>query len=325
MIRAADAAGLAEAVRLLKAGSVVGMPTETVYGLAADAFNPKACARIFEVKARPSFDPLIAHLASAEWLPRVAAEIPPAARALAAAFWPGPLTLVLPRRPEVPGIVTAGLDTVAVRVPAHPVALALLALAGTPLAAPSANRFGALSPTRAQHVVLGLGDLVELVLDGGPCRVGVESTIVDLSGPSATLLRPGGLPREDIEKVLGLALADGPGVLERPNAPGQLAAHYAPATPLRLLNRPPAADTGDRDRGLLAFQGAPERHHYGHVEILSVRGDLIEAAARLFECLHRLDGLRLESIDAERVPAMGLGVAINDRLSRAASGHATMA
>jgi L-threonylcarbamoyladenylate synthase len=321
LIRAADAQGLTEAVRLLKAGSVVGMPTETVYGLAADAFNPAACARVFEVKARPSFDPLIVHLASAEWLDRVAQGVPPAALALADLFWPGPLTLVLPRRKEVPGIVTAGLDTVAVRVPAHPVAQALLRLGDMPLAAPSANRFGGLSPTRAQHVVLGLGPLVELVLEGGPCRVGLESTIVDFSSGAPTLLRPGGLPREDIERALSAPLADGPGVLERPRAPGQLAGHYAPATPLRLLARPAADDSGDRDRGLLAFRKAPERHHYGQVEILSEGGDLNEAAARLFECLHRLDGMRLESIDAERAPAAGLGLAINDRLGRAAASH----
>lgn len=322
MIRAADAAGLAEAVRLLRAGSVVGMPTETVYGLAADAFNPAACARVFEVKARPSFDPLIVHLAETAWLPRVAGAIPAAARVLADAFWPGPLTLVLPRLPGLPGIVTSGLDTVAVRVPAHPVALALLRLVDTPLAAPSANRFGALSPTRAAHVVLGLGAQVELVLEGGPCGVGVESTIVDLSGPRPLLLRPGGLTREALEEALGAALGEGPGVTDRPRAPGQLAGHYAPATPLRLLKSPAPDDGGEPRRGLLAFQRAPARHHYGAVEILSERGDLAEAAARLFDCLHRLDGQRLDTIDAEKAPASGLGHAINDRLGRAAAGHA---
>ena len=319
MIRQADAEGLAEAVRFLKAGSVVGIPTETVYGLAADAFNPAACARVFEVKARPSFDPLIVHLASEAWLPRVASSVPPAARELSRAFWPGPLTLVLPSRDTVPGIVTAGLPTVAVRVPAHPVALALLALMDTPLAAPSANRFGALSPTRAEHVQLGLGAGVALVLDGGPCRVGVESTIVDLSGPAPLLLRPGGVSREALEEVLKAPLKSGPGILERPRAPGQTANHYAPSTPLRLLAGPAAEDSGGPNRGLLAFRGAPGHHHYGEVEVLSGSGDLVQAAARLFECLHRLDGLRLDGIDAEPVPQTGLGRAIHDRLSRAAA------
>jgi L-threonylcarbamoyladenylate synthase len=318
LIRPADEAGLREAVRLLKAGSVVGMPTETVYGLAADAFQAGACARVFAVKARPSFDPLIVHVAEAGWLERVAVRVPDAARVLARAFWPGPLTLVLARRPELPGIVTAGLDTVAVRVPSHPVALALLRMADTPLAAPSANRFGGLSPTRAEHVQLGLGKAVELVLDGGPCRIGVESTIVDLSGPEPALLRPGGLDSEAIESVLGRTLRQGPAVLERPLAPGQLAGHYAPATPLRLLAAPAAVDSGAAGLGLLAFQGAPGHHHYGEVEILSATGDLAEAAARLFDCLHRLDGLRLDGIEAETVPSRGLGRAINDRLIRAA-------
>jgi len=322
VIRPPDAAGLAEAVRLLRAGSVVGMPTETVYGLAADAFNPAACARIFEIKARPAFDPLIVHLASPEWLDRVASEIPPMAALLATAFWPGPLTLVLRRKQSLPAIVSSGLATVAVRVPAHPVALTLLTLVDTPLAAPSANRFGGLSPTRAQHVVRGLGARVELVLDGGPCRVGVESTIVDLSGPMPRLLRPGGLAREVLEAVLGVPLALGPAVLERPEAPGQLAGHYAPSTPLRLVLESGPKGGGNGARGLLAFQNAPKDHRYAAVEILSATGDLAEAAARLFECLHRLDALRLHAIDAEKVPDQGLGCAINDRLMRAAAEHA---
>jgi L-threonylcarbamoyladenylate synthase len=320
LIRAADAAGLQEAARILKSGGLVGMPTETVYGLAADAFQALACAKIFEAKARPAFDPLIVHLASQDWLERVALGVPEEARRLAAAFWPGPLTLVLPKRPEIPGIVSSGLDTVAVRVPAHPVALELLRLAGTPLAAPSANRFGGLSPTRAQHVVLGLGDAVPLVLDGGPCSVGVESTIVDLSRGKPRLLRPGGLPRESIEAALGYALELGPAELEKPLAPGQLASHYAPVTRLELLQGPASEDAGDPSLGLLAFSKAPGHHHYGEVEVLSPRGDLAEAAARLFDCLHRLDGLRLDGIDAEPVPPHGLGLAILDRLTRASAG-----
>jgi L-threonylcarbamoyladenylate synthase len=189
---------------------------------------------------------------------------------------------------------------------------------GRPLAAPSANRFGELSPTKPQHVALGLGGAVPLILDGGPCSVGVESTIVDLSGPRPRLLRPGGLPREVIEEILGFRLPSAPSVLERPLAPGQLASHYAPGTPLRLLTKAAALDSGVEGHGLLSFTGAPSHHHYGAVEVLSSSGSLAEAAARLFDCLHRLDGRRLERIDAEPVPAQGLGLAIMDRLQKAA-------
>ncbi len=319
MIKAPGSAAIAEAAALIKAGGLVGLPTETVYGLAADAFNARACARIFEVKARPSFDPLIVHIADASELPRVAQSGPALAAVLAARFWPGPLTLVLPKAAAVPGIVSSGLDTVAVRVPAHPVALALLQACGTPLAAPSANRFGQLSPTRAQHVQLGLGEAVPLILDGGPCAAGVESSIVDFSGPEPRLLRPGGIPREVLEDALGMRLPSGPAVLEKPLAPGQLASHYAPRTPLRRLAQSAAHDSGEAHLGLLAFQAAPEHHHYGAVEVLSPSGNLAEAAARLFDCLHRLDGQRLAGIEVEPVPAMGLGLAINDRLAKAAA------
>jgi L-threonylcarbamoyladenylate synthase len=324
VIRPADEAGIAAAADLIRQGGLVGLPTETVYGLAADAFNAAACARIFEVKARPTFDPLIVHLGDASWLPRVAdlgrLSSPQLAllRRLSGRFWPGPLTLVLPKAANVPGIVCSGLGTIAVRVPAHPVALALLQAVGTPLAAPSANRFGELSPTRPQHVVLGLGAAVALVLDGGPCAVGVESSIVDLSGPVPLLLRPGGLPKELIEEELDGPLGLGAAVLERPLAPGQLASHYAPGTPLRLLAGPAEHDGGGAAQGLLCFQAPPAHHHYGAVEVLSPSGSLAEAAARLFDCLHRLDGRRLESLDAEPVPALGLGLAIMDRLRKAA-------
>lgn len=319
MIRHPDPDAIAEAAALIRGGGLVGLPTETVYGLAADAFNAQACARVFEVKARPAFDPLIVHLADASDLPQVAAAVPAQAAALAARFWPGPLTLVLPKAATVPGIVTAGLDSVAVRVPAHPVAQALLQACARPLAAPSANRFGHLSPTRAQHVRLGLGSAVPLILDGGPCAVGVESSIVGFGVDGPRLLRPGGLPREVLEEALGAPLPSAPAALERPLAPGQLASHYAPRTPLRRLEAPAALDSGAPRLGLLAFQGPPQRHHYGAVEVLSPSGSLAEAAARLFDCLHRLDGQRLEGIHAEPVPALGLGLAINDRLAKAAA------
>ena len=326
LIRPADRAGLAEAVRLLRDGQLVGMPTETVYGLAADAFNARACARVFEVKQRPTFDPLIVHIAEMGWLERVVDLSMLEGRSgqafvalLAKRFWPGPLTLILPKAAGVPGIVTSGLDTVAVRIPDHPVALALLKAVATPLAAPSANKFGGLSPTRAEHVLLSLGEAVPLILDGGPCRVGVESTILDLSGPEPLLLRPGGASREALEDALQRPLAAGPAVLDKPLAPGQLASHYAPATALRLLAQPAAHDSGEAQVGLLAFQAAPQHHHYGSVEVLAPSGDLKEAAARLFECLHRLDGWRYERIDVEPVPSHGLGLAINDRLNKAAA------
>ncbi len=319
MILAPDGPGLERAARLIREGSVVAMPTETVYGLAADAFNPLACAKVFEIKGRPAFDPLIVHLADASRLGD-AAEPNALALRLAEAFWPGPLTLVLPRRRAVPGIVTAGLDTVAVRVPAHPVARALLRLVDRPLAAPSANRFGGLSPTRAEHVEASLGERVACVLDGGPCSVGVESTIVDLSGPQPRLLRPGGLPVERLEALLGHPLEAVGGSQDRPLAPGQLKSHYAPRTRLRLLPGPSQGGPGAPGRvGLLAFRAAPTHPGHAAVEILSPSGDLAEAAARLFECLHRLDARDLDLIEAEPVPTAGLGLAISDRLERAAA------
>jgi L-threonylcarbamoyladenylate synthase len=304
------------AARRLAAGELVAFPTETVYGLGADATNAAACARIFAVKGRPAFDPLIVHLAALDWLPRVAARVPAAAARLGARFWPGPLTLVLPKAHAIPGIVTAGLDTVAVRIPNHPVALALLRALGRPLAAPSANRFGGLSPTRAEHVARTFGDELATVLDGGPCAVGVESTIVDTSREPPSLLRPGGLARETLEAALGMTLLQAPAVLERPLAPGQLASHYAPRTPLCFADgAPPPGRTG-----LLAFRAPANVAGYAAVEVLSPAGDLTEAAARLFEALHRLDAAGLDAIVAEAVPETGLGLAIMDRLRKAAAG-----
>jgi L-threonylcarbamoyladenylate synthase len=310
----ADPAAIQAAARLIHHGKAVAFPTETVYGLGADAFNARACAQIFAIKQRPSFDPLIVHLSGLDALTQVAATVPPLALELAKRFWPGPLTLVLPRHANIPDIVSAGLPTVAVRVPDHPVALALLQASGTPLAAPSANPFGRLSPTEAAHVETQLGDAVPMILDGGPCRVGVESTIVDLSGPEPVLLRPGGLAVEEIEKITG-PLKRGAAVLEKPLAPGQLASHYAPRTPLKLLS--PDAKAIAAGRGLLAFKETLPG--YAAVEILSPAGDPVEAATRLFACLHRLDALGLPGIDAQLAPEAGLGLAINDRLRKAAA------
>lgn len=303
-----SAAGVARAAELLRAGGLVSFPTETVYGLGADATNGRAVARIYEAKGRPRFNPLIVHLPDMASVEAVAV-LEGDARRLAEAFWPGPLTLVLPRR-EGSGLsplLSAGLATVAVRVPDHALARRLLAETGRPVAAPSANPSGRISPTEADHVLDGLSGRIEAVLDGGPCTVGVESTIVGF-GPEPLLLRPGGLPVEALEACLGAPLAvhaEGGPV----SAPGQLASHYAPRAPVRLG----AVEAGPEER-LLGF-GPVE----GAVLNLSPSGDLVEAAANLFHHLHRLDREGDGPIAVSPIPDHGLGVAINDRLRRAAA------
>ena len=304
---APDAAGLARAAALLRAGRLVAIPTETVYGLAADARNPQAVAAIYAAKERPAFNPLIAHVADAG---AAAALVhwPETAARLARAFWPGPLTLVLPLRAGhglAPG-VTAGLETLAVRVPDQAATRALLAAVGGPLAAPSANPSGRLSPTRPEHVVAGLGDRIAAVLDAGPCPVGVESTILALD-PAPRLLRPGGVPAEAIEAVLGAPLAAPAPDPAAPQAPGQLASHYAPRAALRLNATAPRA--GERMLGFGEVAGELT---------LSATGDLAEAAAALFHHLHALDD-GAHPIAVAPIPETGLGRAINDRLRRAAA------
>ena len=244
---------IARAVEILRAGGLVAFPTETVYGLGADASNPAAVARIFEAKGRPAEHPLIVHLASAASLDEWASEVPPLARAFAEACWPGPLTLILRRSPRVPDAVTGGLETVGLRVPAHPLALELLGAFGGGIAAPSANRFGSVSPTTAAHVRRGLGDRVDMVLDGGPCDVGVESTIVDLSGGAPALLRPGGLPRERLELIAGVRIP-----IQRDGAvraPGMLESHYAPDARLLLVRPEEQAARAAELRGRGLFVG----------------------------------------------------------------------
>ncbi len=303
-------------------GRLVAFPTETVYGLGAHALDAGAVARVFEAKQRPAFDPLIVHLDDATRLTAVTTDLPPTALALAERFWPGPLTLVLPKGDVVPPIVTSGLDTVAVRVPDHPVAHDLLARVGLPVAAPSANPFGRLSPTTAAHVVAGLGERVDLVVDGGPTTVGVESTIVDPCGERPVVLRHGAIPVEALVEVVG-PVAERTSAA-RPAGPGQLPEHYAPSTPLRLAGggvdaaRLPAAS--GPDIAYLAFREAPPPGRYRAVEVLSPSGDLVEAAAALFAALHRLDASGAVLVVAEPVPDTGLGRAINDRLQRAAAG-----
>ncbi len=304
-----------DAARRLRAGELVAIPTETVYGLAANALDVEACLRIFAAKRRPSFDPLIVHVRGFAAVGDVAREVPPAAAELARAFWPGPLTLVLPRAAAVPDVVTSGLDTVAVRHPAHALTQRLLDALEFPLAAPSANPFGAISPTTPAHVVEGLGDAVAHVLDGGPCPVGVESTIVGWQDGRAVLHRPGGVPLEALEQVVGplVPAAAGPA----PVAPGGLASHYAPRTPLELgaLDDLLARHAG-RCLGVLAFRQPRAAHA---CRVLSPTGDLSEAARTLFAALRELDAAGADLLLAEPVPDEGLGRAINDRLRRAAA------
>ncbi len=308
------------AAEILRAGGLVAFATETVYGLGADAGHPTAVARIFEAKGRPRFDPLIVHVADVDQARSLVTEFPEAAEKLARTFWPGPLTLVLPKRAVIPDLVTAGLPTVAIRIPAHEQALALIRAAGRPIAAPSANRFGCLSPTTAAHVLEQLGDRIDLVLEGGPCRVGVESTILDLTGPRPRILRPGGVTPEELADCLGRGMdvecgSVAPG--EAAPAPGMLRSHYAPRTPLVLVEdwREVSSHPGT---AVLAFTHAPPGEFH-RVEVLSPRGDLREAAAQFFAALRRLDACGAERIVAVRFPPQGLGVALNDRLTRAAA------
>ena len=312
----ADPSAIAEAAACLRAGGLVAMPTETVYGLAADATDDRAVAAIYAAKGRPKFNPLIAHVAS----PAAAArhgDFDDFARRLAEAFWPGPLTIVAPAAADcrVTLLARAGLDSLALRCPDHPVAQALIEAAGVPLAAPSANRSGRLSPTTAAHVAADLDGRIDWILDGGPARSGVESTIVACLGGRPRLLRPGALIRERIEAVLGFALDDAaPG--GAPLAPGQLASHYAPRARLRL-----AARTLEDGEAGLDFAGALAQSGATRLD-LSPEGDLEAAAARLFAYLRRLDDSGAARIAAAPIPERGLGVAINDRLRRAAAPRA---
>jgi L-threonylcarbamoyladenylate synthase len=312
VLKGQDPSAIKEAGRIIREGGIVVFPTETVYGLGADAFNPQAVARVFEVKKRPFFDPLIVHVKDPKDLEELCEGVDQRAKKLIERFWPGPLTLVLPKKDKVPDIVTSGLKTVAVRMPSHPIALSLIRDSQTFIAAPSANSFGKLSPTRVEHVLRDIGDKVDLILDGGPCEVGVESTILALY-PRPTLLRPGGIPREEIERLIG-KLESHPS-REKPLAPGELPKHYSPHTPLRIIREGEKIPEGLKI-GLLAFK-RPREGPFWAVEVLSEKGDLREAASRFFEALHRLDQLGLDLILAEPLPEEGLGLAIMDRLRKA--------
>ncbi len=314
-------AAIEAAARLLKAGGVVAIPTETVYGLGALATDADAVRRIYAIKGRPADHPVIVHLASADELPRWARYIPPAARALAEAFWPGPLTLVLPRQPSVPDLITGGQDSVALRVPSQPVTRALIAAAG-PLAAPSANRFGRVSPTTAAHVQAELGDAIDMILDAGPCPVGLESTIVGLLGNTPALLRPGGITVAELEAVLGTSIA-APG--DEVRAPGRLASHYAPAIPLELA-------ATDQLAARIAAQGAPRirivalawsepgaanaARAGAHVEHMPANAR--EYGRELYAMLRRLDTRDHDLLIIETPPDSPEWLAVHDRLNRAA-------
>lgn len=311
------AAGIEEAVALLAAGKLVALPTETVYGLAAHALDPQAAARIFEAKERPSFDPLIVHLPSLDWLDRLTTAAGDSlVQTLIQRFWPGPLTLVLPRRPIVPDIVTSGLPTVAVRMSAHPLFRAVLTRFGNPVAAPSANRFGRISPTAAEHVLDELNGRIPLILDGGPCVLGVESTVVAPHDGALRLLRAGPITAEELAGLAPL-LPSSPSI----QSPGQLPSHYAPGTPLHLLSDAGEADDwqGPGHAALLSWSRSVSPPQFAAMEVLTPRNDPREAAARLFAAMRRLDALHLDLIVAEPPPSSGLGAAILDRLRKAAT------
>jgi L-threonylcarbamoyladenylate synthase len=306
---------LEEALALLNAGKLVAIPTETVYGLAANALNADAVIHIFETKNRPHFDPLIVHVADIEQVNEVASHIPAHARTLMEALWPGPLTIVLRKHERVPHIVTSGLDTVGVRMPNHPLTLELLRSLDFPLAAPSANPFGYISPTSALHVAEQLGDRIPYILDGGECIVGVESTIIDCSGDTPTILRLGGTSVETIEEIIGPVHVNAIST-SSPQAPGMLHSHYAPRKPMLVGNIHELLHDQGSNVSILSFKDS--FHNYRNIR-LSETGDLHEAARNLFAAMRKLDADHHEIIIAEFVPDYGLGRAINDRLKRAAA------
>ena len=307
-----------QAVQLLANNEVIGIPTETVYGLAGNAYSNDAIKKIFTLKNRPFYNPLIVHIKSVDFLNDVACDIPDMAIKLAEKFWPGPLTLILKKQPHISDLITSGKETVAIRVPNHPLTLALLAKIPFPLAAPSANPFGSISPTSAQHVASYFNDNLAIILDGGICEKGVESTIVGFDNNQPILYRHGAIPVEALEQVVG-KLQTQISNDTKPTAPGMLSRHYAPHTPTFLTNNVAEqlrAFSGKKI-GLLLFEKQHLDQHDIHQEILSPTGDLEEAAKNLYAALHRLDGSRLDVIVVEEFPDKGLGKTINDRLNRA--------
>ncbi len=304
------------AAGIIGGGGLVAFPTETVYGLGADALNPEAVAKIFSAKQRPKFDPLIVHIADSSEADRLAEDIPGKARELMQKFWPGPLTLILPKKSIIPEIVTSGLPDVALRVPDNKIALNLIKNAGTPIAAPSANKFGRISPTTPEHVREQFGKKIDMILDGGPCRIGVESTIIKFTDDVPFLLRPGGISLEKIASITGEVNI--PSKYSMRNvSPGRQMRHYAPATPLIPESEADHAEWGRM--GYLSYGPlkASSDIKYEAVEVLSEKEDLEEAASRLFAAMRRLDAMNLDVIITSPMPEYGLGMAINDRISRA--------
>lgn len=312
----ANSESIQQAAKIIKCGGLVAFPTETVYGLGADGLNPIAVAKIFEVKKRPSFNPLILHISDKDSLEKFSPIKNEKIDLLIEKFWPGPLTLVLPKSDIVPDIVTSGNPTVAVRMPNHSVALQLIEASGTPIAAPSANKFGYLSPTEAKHVEKYLGDKVDMILDGGKSPIGVESTIIQFHENEFYLLRPGGLSKEEIENEIG-KIKTGKIDINKPTAPGQLPFHYSPQTPLKFFNK----KFLDKDKkiGALFFKENKIDFKFAEVKLLSVTGNLREAAANLFSHLHELEKSNLDLILVEPVEEKGLGRAIMDRLRKASN------
>ena len=324
----------AQAAAILREGGLVGIPTETVYGLGANGLDPQAVARIFAAKGRPQDNPLILHIPEASWLDRYCQSIPERAWALAEAFWPGPLTLILPRKPEVPDAVTAGLDTVGMRCPAHPLCRAIIRLAGVPVAAPSGNTSGRPSPTTAQHMLEDMDGKIDAIVDGGPCTVGVESTILDLTETTPRLLRPGGITLEQLKSVLGEVAVDPAvtrlmGAGERPRAPGMKYRHYAPKAPVTVVTGEPersaayiAAHAGPGD-GVICFEEFLPMYAGGARPVMSLgpAGDKGEQARRVFDALRAFDHTAVSAIWAQCPDSGGIGLAVTNRLNKAAGFH----
>ncbi len=306
------------AAAIIRKGGLVIFPTETVYGLGADALNPLAVGKIFEVKKRPYFDPLIVHIHDISYLESICQNVPSVAKKLAQKFWPGPLTLVLPKKDIVPDITTAGLKTVAVRMPSHPAALKLIKESGVPIAAPSANLFGYLSPTSCHDIKEKMQGAVDIILDGGKCELGIESTVIKVEKDIVVVLRPGAVEIEEIEKDVGKVKVVNKKSKQQ-ESPGQLSSHYSPTTPLKVIKNKKCLLPSGKKIGLLAFKKVEKKDIFHTVEILSHKGDLREAAANFFSSLHRLDKAGLDIIYAEEVPRIGLGYAIMDRLRKAES------
>lgn len=307
------------AAQELRSDEIIAVPTETVYGLAGNAFSEKAVEKIFRLKKRPHYNPLIVHIKSAECLSDVARSIPEIAHKLAREFWPGPLTLVLKKQPHIPDLVTSGKDTVAIRVPNHPLTLQLLEKLEFPLAAPSANPFGSISPTSAVHVYDYFKDSLNVILDGGECQKGIESTIIGFENDEPVVYRLGSLSLEQIQEKIGAVSTKIHSDDNLPSAPGMLSRHYAPATDTYLTNEVEVLIQSNQGCkiGLLLFQKSSNQVPANQQEILSQSGDLKEAAKNLYAAMHRLDKLKLDMIIAERLPDIGLGKTINDKLQRA--------